>query len=350
MRDTTLIAQPFDPGKMELSGEPAAIAEGIDSFDPANYGLFSVSETGTLVYRRGAASQLAPTWFDQQGNAGGTLGERGEYANPAVSPDGARVAVALGPWRTRDIWILDVARGTTTRFTFDPGHDDDPVWSPDGKSIVFSSNRSGQGDLYIKPADGSGEERLLFKSDQPKSPTSWSKDGRFLLFSSFGPKTRSDLWILPMQGEAKPISILQTQFDELLGQISADSHWIAYMSDESGNYEIYVRPFSAVASGGATGARWMLSKGTGAYPRWRADGKELFYTTLGFQQMAVDIDTGKGFQAGTPRRLFLAPPPVNDVGWDLAPDGKRFLFVAAPGGGRTIPFTVVLNWAADLKK
>jgi Tol biopolymer transport system component/predicted Ser/Thr protein kinase len=351
LRDSTLMAQPFDPAKMELSGEPTAIAEGVDSFGRATYGLFSVSNTGTLVYRGRTVSRMSLTWFDQQGNPGGTLGEPGEYANPAVSPDGTRVAVALGPISSRDIWILEMSRGRVTRFTFDPTREDDPVWSPDGKSIVFSSDRSGRMDLYIKSADGSGEERLLFKSDQFKTPTSWSTDGQFLLFTSVSPKTDADIWALPMQREANPISVLQTPFAESMGHFSPDGRWIAYASLESGTYEIYVRPFSPEARGGAAGAKSIVSNGgTSLYPRWRADGKELFYTAPNLQQMAVDTDTSKGFQAGTPRLLFAAPPPLNDVGWDLAPDGRRFLFVAAPRGARTVPFTVVVNWAAALKK
>ena len=314
------------------------------------HGLFSVSDTGTLVYLAGRASKMALTWFDRQGNPGGTLGEPGEYAHPAVAPDGTRVAVALGPAANRDIWILDVARATATRFTFDPAWDDDPVWSPDGKSIVFSSERAGRWDLYIKPADGSGEERLLFTSDEYKTPDSLSKDGRYLVFSSRGAKTGWDVWALPVQGEAKPVSIVQTPFHEATGRLSPDGRWIAYWSQESGKNEIYVRPFSPEAGAGATGAKWLVSKGTGAHPRWRPDGKELFYTSYYLDQMAVDIDTRKGFQAGTPRRLFAAPPPFGNVGWDIAPDGKRFLFVVEPGGSRTVPFTVVLNWVAGLKK
>jgi dipeptidyl aminopeptidase/acylaminoacyl peptidase len=350
MREATLMAQPFDPARMEFSGESSVIAEGVHSREVATYGLFSVSDTGTLVYRGGAASRMALTWFDQQGSPGSTVGEPGDYANPAVSPDGTRVAVAIGPETNRDIWILDVVRGNSTRFTFDPASDDNPVWSPDGKSIVFSSTRSGLGDLYIKPADGSGEERLLFKSDESKTPTSWAKDGRFLLFTSIGPKTALDIWALPMQGEAKPVVIVQTPFFEALGQFSPDGRWIAYLSGESGTPEIYVRPFSPEAGAGATGGKWMVSKATGAHPRWRADGKALFYSTLNLQHMVVDIDTSKGFQAGAPRRLFVAPPPLLTIGWDLAPDGNRFLFVAPPAGARAAPFTVVLNWAAALKK
>src|SRR5262249_5228279 len=144
----------------------------------------------------------------------GTLGGSGEYSSPAISPDGGRIAVAMGPEAIRDIWILDVGRGTSTRFTFDPARDDFPAWSPDGKNIAFSSNRNGQMDLYIKPADGSGEEKLLLKTGEHKFVERWTKDGRFLLFTSYGPKTTADIWALPFTGETKPVPLLQTQFYE----------------------------------------------------------------------------------------------------------------------------------------
>ena len=349
MRQTTLMAQPFDPDKMTLSGEATAVADGIDSFAARNYGLFSVSNTGTLVYRGGAGAQTVLTWFDQQGNPAGTLGDPGDYSGPAVSPDGSRVAVAMGPAPNRDIWILDVARGASTRFTFDPARDDYPAWSPDGKNIAFSSTRSGQMDLYIKPADGSGEEKLLLKTDEPKIDARWSKDGRFLLFGSSGAKTATDMWALPFPGEAKPVSLLQTQFREGQASVSPDGRWLAYVSSESTLADVYVRPFTPAAAAG-TGAKWLVSKGSGIRPLWRPDGKALFYVSLSNQVMAVDIDTSKEFQAGTPRRMFTAPAGVLAAGWDLSPDGKRFLFVAPPNTGHTIPFTVVLNWAAGLKK
>jgi Tol biopolymer transport system component/predicted Ser/Thr protein kinase len=350
MRGAALMAQPFDPNKMTLSGEPAAIADGVDTFTTTNHGLFSVSDTGTLVYRAGTGSQTVLTWFDQQGNPAGTLGDPGDYVNPAISPDGSRVAVAMGPLASRDIWILDVARGTSTRFTFDPARDDNPAWSPDGKNIAFSSNRGGQLDIYIKPADGSGEEKLLLKTDEPKQVERWTKDGRFLLFTSTAPKTLGDMWALPFPGEAKPVPLLQTQFIEGLARVSPDGRWLAYTSTESGAPENYVRPFTPEAPAG-TGAKWLVSKGGGIRPLWRPDGKELFYLTPGgLSAMAVDIDAAKGFQAGTPRRMFNAPSGALTTGWDLSPDGKRFLFAAPPGAGGTIPFTVVLNWAAGLKK
>jgi eukaryotic-like serine/threonine-protein kinase len=349
LRQRALMAQPFDANKMTLSGEPVAIADGVDSFTTTDHALFSVSNTGTLVYRKGLGAQTVLTWFDEHGNSTGSLGDPGDYSAPTVSPDGSRVAAALGPPPSRNIWIMDVKRGTSTRFTFDPARDDFPAWSPDGKNIAFSSNRGGQMDLYIKPSDGSGEEKLLLKTDEPKFVDRWTKDGRFLLFDSISQKTGRDLWALPMSGEAKPVPLLQTQFLEGLARVSPDGKWLAYMSDESGAADVYVRPF-APEGGAGTGAKWLVSKGGGVRPMWRPDGKELYYVTQAAQIMAVDIDTSKGFQAGTPRRLFGVSIGALTNGLDLSPDGKSFLTVAPPNADRVIPFTVVLNWAADLKK
>jgi Tol biopolymer transport system component len=238
--------------------------------------LFSVSDTGALVYRGGAGStKLALAWFDQSGNPVGTVGDAGEYGNPAVSPDGMRVAASLGANGARDIWIVDAVRGTSTRFTFDASNNDNPAWSPDGKSIAFSSSRTGQSKMYVKPADGSREERLL--TDQTGVPSDWSRDGRFLLFYAPAPKTSYDMWVLPEpggSGPAKPFPILATPFAEGQGRFSPDGRWIAYMSNESGAFEVYVRPFSPDAGAGASGAKWLISKGSGVLPRWRADGKQ----------------------------------------------------------------------------
>ena len=352
LRGATLMAQPFDPDKITLSGEPVAIADGVDSFASSNHGLFAVSNTGTLVYRGGSGARTVLTWFDLQGNPGGSLGDTGDYSTPAISPDGSRVAVGLGPVASRDIWILDVARGTTTRFTFDSARDDFPAWSPDGRYIAFSSNRGGQMDLYIKSADGSGEEKLILKTNEPKTVDGWTKDGRFLLFTSTGQKTLFDMWVLPFPGEAKPVPLLQTNVNEGFGRVSPDGQWLAYLSTESGSPEIYVRPFTPEAFAG-TEAKWLVSKGGGSSALWQPDGKRLFYYING-QAMAVDIETSKGFQAATPRRMFAAPGGAVATLWDMSPDAKRFLFVASPGTGRVpglvVPFTVVLNWAAGLSK
>jgi Tol biopolymer transport system component/predicted Ser/Thr protein kinase len=353
LREAALFAQPFDPGRLELRGEPASVADGVGSFPFATYGLFSVSGTGALAYRGGGGAQPRLTWFDPDGKPAGSVGEQGNYSNPAISPDGTRIAVSQLPAQggNRDIWILDVAGGRSTRFTFDPASEDNPVWSPDGKTVVFSSNRAGQMDLYQKPADGSGEERLLLKTDEGKVVTSWSRDGRYLLYTSGSPKTNGDLWVLPMaEGDRKPRLFLRTEFFEGAGQFSPDGRWVAYTSQESGNPEIYVRPFSPDAEGsGSSGAKWMVSKGGGLFPRWRDDGKEILYAAFVGQMAAVEVNTSKGFDFGVPRRLAVAPP-VLGVGWTMTGDAKRFLFVAPPRAGEATPFTVVLNWQAGLKK
>jgi len=265
-----------------------------------------------------------------------------------VSPDGTRIAVASGPAGSRDIWTVDVGLKATKRLTFDPANDDTPVWSPDGKTIAFGSNRTGEPKIYVKPADGSEEERLL--TDQPGVPTSW--EGRFLLFTSASEKTRDDIWVLPDPGRAsgasKPYALLATDVNEENARISPDGRWFTYTTQESDLSVVFVRPFLPDGDKSARGAKWLMSKKAtvATNPRWRADGRQLVYMAP-LELMAVDIDTSRGFQAGTPRRLFAAP---QTLGWDLAPDGKRFLFVASPNGARAAPFEVVLNWATALKK
>jgi Tol biopolymer transport system component/tRNA A-37 threonylcarbamoyl transferase component Bud32 len=353
MRGTTLMAQPFDPNRMELSGEAALLAEGVDSFLPVSYGMFSVSDAddGALAFRGGAGGRLVPMFTDASGRAAESF-DAVDAANPAISPDGARIAIALGPLGARDIWTVDVARKSKTRLTFDPADDDNPVWSPDGTSLAFSSNRSGANRLYVKPADGSADERLL--TEQPGVPTSWSRDGRFLLFTSAGEKTGNDIWVLPNPGrpgsESKPAVVLATSFAEAAAHFSPDGRWIAYTSNEAPPSEVYVRPFTETAP--ARGAKWLVSTGEdiATSPRWSGNGERLYYVRIASSDIrASDIDTSKGFQAGTPRRLFAAPPPLAS-GWTPAPDDKQFLFITTPDGGRTAPFTVVLNWAAALKK
>ena len=349
LRDGTLMAQPFDPDRLTLNGEAVSIAEGVESYASQSYGMFSVSDSGTLAYRSGVGEKLSVTWLDQKGRLERVLGDPGEYANPAVSPDASRIAVAQGKAGARDIWIVDAARNTTQRFTFDPANDDHPVWSPDGTTIAFSSNRLGQAQLYMKPADGLGEERLM--TDQPGVPTSWSKDGRYLLFTVTSAKRFNDIWVLPepQRADAKPFELIATESNDEGGQFSPDGRWIAYAAERP-NTRVYVRPFLPSTGAGATGARYLVSRGLAYAPRWRADGSQLFFIALAPDLiMAVEVNTRAGFQAGTPERLFAAPPPLG-VGWSLAPGGDRFLFVTTPDGGKPTSFRVVVNWAAALNR
>jgi Tol biopolymer transport system component len=225
------------------------------------------------------------------------------------------------------------------------------VWTPDGKRIVFASDRAGLRDFYIRAADGSGQDELLLKTNEDKIPRAISPDGKYLLFDSYNSKAGGDLWILPLEGDRKPAPLIQTEFNEVVGEFSPDGRWIAYMSNETGAFEVYVKPFSPGPGTDISGSKSTISKGGGTFPHWR--GKHLIYTTLDGRVMSVDVSAGKTFQFGVPQRIFQAPEvPTNlNGGGDVTANAKRFLFVASKGASDApAPFTVVLNWLSALKK
>jgi len=360
----TLMAQPFDSRKLELTGEAVPIAERVSNVS------FSASATDALVYLAGTQGTATAgtrgniqgqlTWFDRAGKIIGVVGDPAIFRTLALSPDGKRVAFERAdPQNTanRNIWLYDFARGVTTRFTFDTGWDSYPVWSPDGSRIAFGSYRGEYFDLYQKASNLAGEDELLLKSGSHKAPTSWSPDGRFLLY--FNPVPPSHLWVLALGSAAtdrKPVLVEHSEFNQAVGRFSPDGRWIAYSSDESGKDQIYVRPFDAAAMGSSSSGgtpltgKWMVSKDGGSAALWRHDGKELFYMGADGNLTAVDVSTSGVFQAGVPKALFKVPAGV--IFFDVSADGKRFL-VAAPSATSTSPapkFTVVLNWQSLLKK
>jgi len=354
LRDGTLMAQQFDAGKLQLRGEPVPIAEHVGAELSAGY--FAVSPTGVLAYRTGATvtAGLQHAWFDREGKVTGTFGEPNNDVGMRFSPDGTHAAERDGPQQTRgDIWLLDFARGVRTRLTFRQNLGSYPVWSSDGSRIAFSAGDSPD-TIYEKSASGAGEEKELLKRPGEISlPTSWSRDGRFLLYTAANvPKTGSDLWVLPLEGDRKPVPLLRTEFNEANSTFSPDGRWVAYVSNETGRNEIYVRPFvSSGSSGPSLGeGKWQVSKDGGTNPKWRADGKEIIFS-FGPAMMSVDVNgAGAGFQMGTAKQLFQFPP---NNGWDITSDGKRFMMIVAPNQGvqaAPTPITVVLNWQADLKK
>jgi Tol biopolymer transport system component len=273
--------------------------------------------------------------------------------NPALSPDGTKVAFRLvDGGGNSDIWVRDLRRGADVRLTFDPGLDDYPVWSSDSKRIAFAGTRGGKAGLYQVPADQSGNERLVAPLDQNDPvPTSWSRDGRFLVFHAVASATRSDLWILPLE-TGKPCIFLQTAASENEGRFSPDSRWIAYHTDSSSVPQIYVRPFSSEAPcEAASGSlQSMVSTASGLHPRWSGDGTRLYYLTLNSDMMAVNLEAGSAFrQRGLPTRLFLAP--VLSRNYDVDRASGRFLFLTVPNTGASPPpFTLVQNWIAALEK
>jgi eukaryotic-like serine/threonine-protein kinase len=352
LRQGTLMAQPFDTRRLETSGEAVPVAEQVGSY--LDYGLFSASDNGVLAYRSAAGQDFQLTWLNQQGRVLGTLGEPGRYNSVALSPDGRRVAVSRTNAENTpnwDIWLLDVGRNTSTRLTYDQVRATFPVWSADGGSVIFDTENAGVRSLYLKLASGAGDKRLLLSSAAGETyATSWSRDGHFLLYSAVDPETKSDLWVLPLQGDRQPIPFLRTEFSESSGQFSPDGYWVAYISDESGRDEIYVRDFSSGVAQGSWDAagKWLISKGGGTSPRWRGDSKELFYVASDGNLMAVNISSKPVFQAGAPMPLFQLPPGF--IGGDVTADGKRFLVGVPVGQSTSVPFTVMLNWQTSLQK
>jgi dipeptidyl aminopeptidase/acylaminoacyl peptidase len=364
LREGTLMAQPLDAKTFELAGDAFPVAEQVGS--NISNPFFSVSTNGVLVYRSGGSAgntQLA--WFGRDGKPLGVLGPIGLYNDVALSPDARRVAVSKRDPQGGhlDIWLMDVAHGVPTRFTFDPGLDTYPVWSPDGSRLVFASSRDGALNLYQKGSAGAGSEELLFKSDREKRSFDWSGDGRYLLYAVQDQKTKLDLWLLPdaavASAERKPRPFLTTPYNESQGQFSpgpaGTPRWIAYASDESGRFEVYVEPFSESSS--APAGKFQISSDGGVQPRWRRDGRELYYIAPDGRLMAADVKTSPQFDHGVPTPLFQSRILGGGGGTGLgvfryspAPDGKRFLINSQAEEVASSPITAVLNWTAALKR
>jgi hypothetical protein len=347
VRHKTLLAQRFDPKSLRLSGDAFPIAEGVQD-DPGFFNaVFSVSQQGALAYQEagGTIGLSEVAWVDRSGKKIDILGDPADdYYDPRISPDGRRVAVVVGD--PGDIWIYDVARRVRTRLTFAGGSDNAPTWSPDGTRVAFSSQRSGNGDLYARTASGTGADELLSSSKVFKVANSWSPDGRSIVYTAFpgAPGSKADLWVLSLP-ERKISPLVETEFDEVTGAFSPDGRWLAYASNESGRFEIYVKPFPG------PGGKWQVSTAGGLDPRWRRDGKELFYVAPDGKVMAVDVSTGAAFEAGTPHALF-ATSLKNASGskYDVSADGQRFLLNRPIGEESSPPITLVQNWMALLKR
>jgi Tol biopolymer transport system component/DNA-binding winged helix-turn-helix (wHTH) protein len=354
LRESILMAQPFDVKALRMTGEAMRIAGPVRrSLGPFPAGVFSVSSTGLLAYQGPAgASGLQLTWFDRTGKALGTVGAPRVFYDIELSPDRKRLAAtATDVTGNVDVWTYDSARGSPTRFTFDPAPEFRAMWSPDGRSIVFNSGRKGHEDLYRKSADGAGVEDLLYADTREKYPVSWSRDGKFLLYDAFGGSQGSEPWALPLTPEQrgaplKPQPFLETKF-KTFGQFSPDSRWVAYESDESQPPEIYVAPFSRPTE------KHQISPNGGARPRWRQDGKEIFYLTPGGQLMAAEVGIqGDTLEVGAVRELFSGIPLGAGYFYDVSADGQRVLAAVRMAATQkdSEPITLVQNWATALKR
>jgi Tol biopolymer transport system component len=356
-RGETLVAQPFDSGTLELSGEPFLVADqlALEYLGQGAVGAVSASTTGVLAYRTGAAGGNRKfTWFDRSGTALDDSGavESPTIANPELSPDGRHLAFNQQTGGNNDIWVLDMERRVPSRLTFDEGLDHSPLWSPDGSRLVFWSNRKGIRGVYEMLASGGGGEENLYERPEPLVPTDWSRDGRFVLVRLLNPKTGYDLWVLTLderEDERKPIPFATTDFQEREAKFSPDGLWVAYQSNESGRDEVYLQEFPG------PGGKFQVSKDGGVQPRFREDGRELFYVGLDGKLMAVPIalkERGEAPDLGAPVALFqtriaggpiLAPGPVRHQ-YAVARDGQRFLVNVATEESGAAPINLILNW------
>jgi eukaryotic-like serine/threonine-protein kinase len=345
LREQTLMAQAFDVDRLELTGDPVAIAEQVAIGGlSGRMGALTASENGVLAYQRatgGDLSQLA--WFDRGGKPLGVVGDRGDYGDLELSPDGERAAVsfAVGDGNY-DIWLFDLARGLRTRFTFDPSTDVNPIWSPDGAHVAFSSNRRGGGHLYQKASSGVGTEDVIQADPSAvEAPLGWSSDGQSILYArtTAAGVGSFDLWVLPLIGDRKPRPFTQTLFNETVGAFSPDGRLVAYVSSESGRNEVYVTPFPAPRG------KWQISTTGGNWPRWRRDGRELFYLAPDNRLMAAEVNgAGSGFEVGAVRPLFQTQARINRrFMYDVSADGQRFL-INTLVEQVVQPITLVVNW------
>jgi eukaryotic-like serine/threonine-protein kinase len=350
MSNDSLMARPFDAKGFALTGEAVSLAEGVAlGGSSGRNGAFSVSQNGVLAYQTATGpirSELV--WFDRQGRRIGTIGERADYGDFELSPDGTRVAVSvLVPGRnTRDLWIYDVARDVRLRMTVDPANDTAPVWSPDGATIVFSTNRDKTAGLFQKASTGIEAEHSILQSDHDLRPWSWSHDGRFVLYSADdAPPANLDLLLLPLFGDRKPMPFLATPFGEARARFSPDDRWVAYTSNEGQRPGVYVAPFPKADR------IYPISPRGGSWPHWRQDGKRIFY--LGEDNMLMNAEVNgeaSTFSVVGVTPLFKIDPRQGPrYPYDVTPDGERFLVNTPVEQPESPPIAVVVNWMAALK-
>lgn len=345
VRGSSLIAQRFNANSLELEGEATAIVSGI-AYDPStNRGLFSVSENGLLLYQSGSVqigSKL--NMVDRNGKPMGMVAEIGEYLGFRISPDSRRIALAVFDQKSRnnDIWIYEIQRGLKTRFTFDAAAELNPIWSPDGNRVVFSSNRKAKTDIYVKTSSSAASEQVLLESDENKAPTDWSSDGKYIVYNVAG--TSNDIWILPMgsngqRSDKPPFPFLATEFNEFGARFSPDGRWIAYTSNESGQLEVYLRSFP-----GPGGVSQVSTEG-GDNPVWRSDGKEIYYYSLDDKLMSAEVRMkGSVVEVSVAQPLF----ELKGDGYEVMPDGKRFVLNIPVEIEHTSALTLVVNWDEEL--
>jgi len=343
----TLLAQRFDPERFVLSGEPATIAEDLGR-DPGPGAAFSISTNGVLAYRQASkpiSSQLK--WVDRAGQMLGVVGSSATQDGVSLSPDATHAVVRRRADRRSEIWVLDTTNGAASRLTFESGNYT-PIWSPDGRQIAFGTQRHVQGGVinvvFRQHSNGAGQPEALVSGRYSTNPTDWSRDGRFIIYADQDVTTKADLWALPLVGDRKPIPVVRTGGVDNFGQLSPDGRWLAYTTDASGREEVYVQEFPRAQG------KWQVSTNGGTQPRWRRDGKELFYVSAGGELIAVNVKAGvEGIDVSVQKRLFPLHIVPEDYTYGVTADGQRFL-VNTVVSDTSQPIVVVSNWTAALKR
>ncbi|HXV59348.1 MAG TPA: hypothetical protein VEK15_01545 [Vicinamibacteria bacterium] len=341
--DGTLMAVPFDVDRLEVTGGPVPMAEGVRvALANSAAAYFSVSDTGALAYAEsiGVESRRTLVWVGRDGREEALKAPPRDYGYPSISPDGSRVALALNDEES-DIWMFDFARETLTRFTFHPQLDNAPIWTLDGRQIVFHSHEAREGSVFVKSALGTGQAARLTKGARHQIPLSLSPDGTSLLIEERDDSELLDVSLVAFPEGGDPRPLLHSKFNETDATFAPDGRFFAFASDESGRYEIYVRPFPNIEDGS-----WQISRDGGRNPRWARNGRELFYESTDGKLMSVPVQIGDDFTFGNPETVIATPYFGN---YDISPDGERFLRVKeveAP----TTELLVVLNWHEELKR
>jgi Tol biopolymer transport system component len=346
LRDKTLVTQSFNAQRYALSGEPQTLIEEVEYQPQTARAVFSVSGSEVLVAQTGRGANVSRlTWFDRAGKPTAVVGLPGVYHNVRLSPDGRRIVgeETDSSGLKTDIWTHGTAGDTATRLTFDPALHQTPIWSPDGKRILFGLG--GKNSLYLKHSDGSGSQEFVADVGQDfiVNPWDWSRDGKYVLI-----RRMNELWYLVWpERTLKPL--LQAKWTVRNAQFSPDGRWVAYASNETGNMEIYVSPFPG------TNSKWQVSSSGGEEPRWRQDGKELFYVSAEGKMMSVEVKPGASFEAGSPVALFQThrrrPISALDVfSYDVSADGQRFLIATKADEGTATPISIFLNWASNMEQ
>jgi Tol biopolymer transport system component len=358
IRQGILMGQRFDAGKLELLGEAFNVASNVVSAAGNGRASFSASDNGTLVYREGAAIGALGNrvvFTDRSGKVTDNINQSEDNRNPRLSPDGKRLLVERRPTQgcvgCADLWIIDLAKGTNSRFTDGATDELSGIWSPEEDTIAYRANPDGNFSLYTKATTGVAEEQLLLKSENDiVQLNDWSADGKYILFTVNNPATGNDIWYLPLFGDHKAQPLVHTKSNESGGRFSHDGHWVAYSSNESGTTQIYVVPFPVPSQ------KVPISVGAGSNPHWKQDGKELLFVRASDRSVMTTVIriAGTGLEADTPTRLFQYP--AGNTAFEMSTNADRFVFSVIPamlgqsdGTGDT-PLSVVLNWTAGLKR